>query len=236
MFRPHALALCVILPRFAELALSTLLTASIAGAAESVAPSKDWSADMERFAVADAAKSSVPDSVLFVGSSSIRLWKTLAEDYPEIASVNRGFGGSHISDCIANFDRLVLPHKPRLVVFYAGTNDIASGKSPEDVAAHFREFCRLLHEVRPDAKIAFISIQFAPARWEMRGKMALTNAYVAAFCAADPRRTFVDSNAVTMTPDGQPRPELYVDDQLHMNPAGYAIWAKMMAPVVEAKE
>lgn len=191
---------------------------------------------MAAFAEQDEAAPSSDGSVLFVGSSSIRLWKTLDVDYPDVASVNRGFGGSQIVDCIVHFNRLVIPHNPRLVVFYAGTNDIAAGKSPEEVAANFREFCGMLHESKPGAKIAFISLQFAPSRWEMREKMAVTNAYVAAFCAADPRRTFVDGNAVTMTPDGQPRPELYIGDRLHMNADGYAVWAKLLRPIVEAKD
>lgn len=207
--------------------LSTVAPAAVAATA-----SADWSADMERFAAEDAAAHLVPGCVLFVGSSSIRMWETLAADFPGVSVVNRGFGGSHIADSIVHFDRLVVPHGPRLVVFYAGTNDIASGKSPEDVAADFREFCSMLHAAKPEARVVFISLQFAPSRWHLREKMALANAYIAAFCAADPRRTFVDSNSVTMSAEGRPRPGLYVDDQLHMNPAGYAVWTKLLRPVV----
>jgi lysophospholipase L1-like esterase len=189
---------------------------------------------MAEFARIDASSPSSDGSVLFVGSSSIRLWKTLEEDFPGVSPVNRGFGGSHISDSIVHFDRLVAPHNPRMIVLYAGTNDIASGKSPEEVAADFREFCTIVHKAKPGAEIAFISLQFAPSRWHLREKMAVTNAYITAYCAADPRKMFVDSNAVTMTPEGQPRPELYVDDQLHMNAAGYAVWTRLLRPVVEA--
>lgn len=187
---------------------------------------------MERFAAEDSQSPAPDGCVLFVGSSSIRLWETLATDFPGVPVLNRGFGGSHIADSIVHFDRLVAPHNPRLVVFYAGTNDVASGKPPEDVAADFREFCSIVHAAKPESRILFISLQFAPSRWSLRERMALTNAYVAAFCAADPRRTFVDSNSVTMTAEGQPRPELYVDDQLHMNPAGYAVWADLLRPLV----
>lgn len=199
------------------------------------AASQDWSADMAKYAEEDA-KSPAPDGcVLFVGSSSIRRWETLAADFPEVPVLNRGFGGSHISDSIVHFDRLVAPHNPRTIVFYAGTNDIAAGKSPEEVAADFREFCSMVHAAKPTARVLFISLQFAPSRWNLREKMALTNAYVAAFCSADPRRTYVDTNNVTMTSDGRPRPELYVEDQLHMNPAGYAIWTELLRPLVQPK-
>jgi lysophospholipase L1-like esterase len=101
---------------------------------------------MAEFARIDASSPSSDGSVLFVGSSSIRLWKTLEEDFPGVSPVNRGFGGSHISDSIVHFDRLVAPHNPRMIVLYAGTNDIASGKSPEEVAADFREFCTIVHK------------------------------------------------------------------------------------------
>jgi len=218
--------------RFVNLAFAVLMAMVAAPMGLPATASQDWSADMGRFAAEDTANPSPEGCVLFVGSSSIRLWSTLAADYSGVPVLNRGFGGSHIADSIVHFDRLVAPHNPRMIVFYAGTNDIASGRAPEEVAADFREFCAMVHVAKPQARVVFISLQFAPARWHLREKMALTNAYVAAFCAAESRRMFVDSNAVTMTVVGQPRPELYVDDQLHMNATGYAVWAELLRPVV----
>ena len=164
------------------------------------------------------------------------MWSPLTTDFPNVAVLNRGFGGSQIADSIVHFDRLVAPHNPRLIVFFAGTNDIAAGKSPEEVASDFRELCTMVNAAKPRTKIAFISIQFAPVRWNLRDKMALTNAYVARFCACDPRLTYVDCNNVTLSVDGRPRPELYRDDRLHMNADGYAIWARLLRPLVEPNE
>jgi lysophospholipase L1-like esterase len=222
-FARHSRAIAAAATAFALLAVPL---------ARAAAASADWAADMEAFRAADAVQPSPDGAVLFLGSSSIRLWKTLAADFPEVEVINRGFGGSHIADSIVHFDRLVLPHRPRLIVFYAGSNDVASGKSPEQVAADFREFRGLVGTALPDARILFISVQMAPARWDLREKMALANAYVAAFCAADEQLTFVDVNPHVLTPDGSPRTEIYSPDMLHMNSDGYALWRGILEPFV----
>lgn len=218
-----------------RLVWSTLLVAFALGLTRAAAatPSADWSEAMAAFAREDAARPSPTGAVLFVGSSSIRMWSTLAADFPGTPVVNRGFGGSHIADSVCHFDRLVAPHQPRLVVFYAGTNDIAAGKTPEAVAADFRAFCDLLHAARPAARIIYISIQLSPARWQFREKFALANTYIAAFCAADPRRRFLDTNAAMLTPEGQAPLEFFQADQLHLSPAGYAVWRRLLAPLLQ---
>jgi lysophospholipase L1-like esterase len=218
--------------RLRSVGMALALAVSCAAQPAEVVPSADWSADMEAFRAADIAHESSAGSVLFLGSSSIRLWETLAADFPGVDIINRGFGGSHITDSIVHFDDLVLPHRPRLIVFYAGSNDVASGKTPEQVAADFREFCSRVAEVLPETRILFISLQMAPARWALREKMVLTNAYVAAYCAADARLTFVDVNPHVLTPEGEPRTELYSPDMLHMGADGYALWRRILEPFV----
>jgi lysophospholipase L1-like esterase len=187
---------------------------------------------MAVFAAQDAAQPGGTDGVLFVGSSSIRLWSTLATDFPGVTVLNRGFGGSHIADSLVHFDRLVTPHRPRLIVFYAGTNDIAAGKAPEQVAADFEEFCRRVHAAKPEARILFISLQYAPSRWALRARMAEANDRIARFCAQDARRRFFDTNPSMLDARGEPRLELYSADRLHMSPAGYAVWAGLLRPHV----
>lgn len=209
-----------------------ILTPFVALAADPV-PSADWSADMANFAAQDAASPSASGCVLFMGSSSIRLWKTLKEDFPGIPVVNRGFGGSQIVDSIVHFERLVLPHHPRLIVFYAGTNDVAAGKSPEQVVKDFEFFCAKVHAVRPETKVLFVSLQYAPSRWNLREKMAAANAEIAKFCAADPRRGFVDTNPAMLAASGAPDETLYSSDRLHMAAGGYAVWTKLLAPLVK---
>jgi lysophospholipase L1-like esterase len=212
--------------------LCGLLLAGALGAAE---PSADWSADMAAFAARDAEQGSPDGCVLFVGSSSIRLWTSLANDFPGVVVVNRGFGGSQIADAIVHFERLIRPHRPRLIVFYAGTNDIAAGKSPEQVAADFAEWCSRVHVERPDTKVVFVSLQYAPARWALREKMAAANALIARFCAEDPRRGFIDTNPSTLAANGEPNAELYSADRLHMSPAGYAVWTRLLTAPVMAR-
>lgn len=223
LFRRTAFAAC----------LAVTLQFSVFAAAPAPAPTADWSQVMAEFAAEDALTPSAPACVLFLGSSSIRLWKTLAADFPGVPVVNRGFGGSQIVDSIVHFDRVVMPHRPRLIVFYAGTNDIAAGKSPEQVVQDFQTFCEKVHAARPKAKILYIALQYVPSRWQLRDKMAAANAEIAKFCAADPRRSFVDTNPAMLAPDGKPDKSLYSADRLHMAPSGYAVWTKLLTPLVK---
>lgn len=192
-----------------------------------------WEKAMAAFEEQDRTNPPKPNGVLFLGSSSIRLWKTLAEDFPGVPLLNRGFGGSQISDSIYYFDRLVMPSRPRLVVFFAGGNDISSGVTAEQVAADFRELCAKLHQALPETRVIFISLPFVESRWKHRAETALANTYISAFCHSDPRLTYVDMNSAILSPDGTVRPEYYRKDKLHMNEAGYAVWTKLLRPLVK---
>lgn len=225
-FRPKRAGAATFLLLVLLLAIATL---GVAGASEE---SGRWDEAMRAFDEQDRTNPSPPGGVLFVGSSSIRRWRTLATDFPEMVVANRGFGGSTIADSVAWFDQLVLPHRPRLVVFYAGANEICRGVSAETAAADFRAFCDRLHTALPDSKVVFISIVLAPVRWERRAAFALANTYVAAFCAADPRRHFLDVNAAMLTAAGEARPELFTEDRLHLSPAGYALWRDLLKPLL----
>jgi Lysophospholipase L1 and related esterases len=197
------------------------------------AASDKWQKDIDAFIAADAAKPPQPGGVVFVGSSSIRMWKTLADDFAGTHVVNRGFGGSQLADSVHYFDQLVRPHAPRTVVLYAGDNDLWSGKSPETVLADFQAFCAKVHEAFPQARVAYIAIKPSPSRWKIREQMIRTNELIAAECAQDPRRVFIDVFTPMLDADGQPRPEFYIKDMLHMNAAGYAVWTRAVAPVLK---
>ena len=192
----------------------------------------DWSPELKAFARDDAAHPSPPNVVLFIGSSSIQLWDTMAADFPDVRVRNRGLGGAQISDLLVHFDRLVLPHQARLIVFYAGTNDLAAGKSPEQVAADFREFCARVHAALPAARVLCLSAQLNPARWALRDKFTLLNLYFAAYCTADPRRLYVETNVPMLTPEGNARSGFFREDQLHLSPAGYAVWRRLLTPLL----
>ncbi len=212
--------------------LAVLFTALLLAAPALATPDK-WTADINQFTAADAAHPPAHGAVVFVGSSSIRFWTTLAEDFPGVASLNRGFGGSELADSAFYADRIVIPYAPRLVVLYAGENDIAAGKSPETVLADFRAFRTKVHAALPKTKIIYLAMKESPVRAKVRAQVLAGNKLIAADCATDPRCTFVDVATPLLDPAGGYRPELFRPDQLHMLPAGYAIWTKVLAPYLK---
>jgi lysophospholipase L1-like esterase len=175
-------------------------------------------------------KNAVPrDAVLFVGSSTIRLWPT-AESFPHLPVVNRGFGGSHISDVNHFAQRIVLKYEPRVIVFYAGDNDIADGKSPQRVAGDFQAFVRRVQQRLPDTQIIYLSIKPSLARWKLWPTMQQANARVKKLCRGDHRLRYVDTAAAMLGPDARPRADLLLDDGLHLNAAGYREWTALLSP------
>lgn len=167
-------------------------------------------------------------AVLFIGSSSIRLWKTLAQDLPGYHVVNRGFGGSQISDSIHFTDRIVLPYEPGVIVLYAGGNDINAKKSPETVAADFKTFVTQVRAKLPKTKIACISIAGNPARWNQVEQVRAANKLIRDFTATQDGLSFIDVFPHMLGDDGAPRPDIFVADRLHMNEKGYLIWKRVV--------
>lgn len=200
-----------------------------------VAAPDAWLKEINALTANDTTQPPAAGGVVFVGSSSIRLWRTLADDFPGVATINRGFGGSELADSLHYIDRIVLPYQPRQVVVFAGTNDLNNGKTPEAVAGAFKAFRTRLHDALPKAKLLYISITLAPSRANIHEAMRAANKLIAADCATDPRCTFVDINAPMAGDKPAPGPELFVADQLHLNAAGYAIWTKVLAPFLAAK-
>jgi len=229
---PKYAAGVISLSRPARRILSTLLTALLLTIPARATPDK-WAADIAQFTAADAAHPPAPGAVVFVGSSSIRFWTTLAEDFPGVVSVNRGFGGSELADSVFYADRIVIPYKPRLVVLYAGENDLNAGKPPETVLADFRAFRAKVHAALPATRIIYLAIKESPSRAKVRPQVLAANRLIAADCAADARCTFVDVAAPLLDARGGYRPELFREDQLHLLPSGYAIWTRVLAPYLK---
>lgn len=185
-----------------------------------------WEPDIRAFEASDRTNPPPKNAILFVGSSSIRFWKTLARDFPGERVINRGFGGSCIADSVEFADRIVIPYAPRTIVFYAGDNDLAEGRTPEQVAADYRDFVQKVHERLPETRIAFLAIKPSPLRWELRGKIESANRQIAAMKGDG--LVFIDSYQAMLGADGLPRSEMYVDDRLHLNEKGYALWAQLV--------
>ncbi|MBA3315738.1 MAG: hypothetical protein H0T47_20935 [Planctomycetaceae bacterium] len=194
-------------------------------------PADMWEAEMRRFDALDRKRPTAAGGVVFVGSSSIRLWD-LEESFPKAEALNRGFGGSELADSVRYLDRLVLRHEPRVVVLYAGDNDIARGKTPEQVNKDFEAFIAAVRKDLPETKIVYIAIKPSIARWKLAETMQKANAEIAATCAKHKNCEFVDVWPAMLKADGLPNEDLFVWDGLHMSDAGYEVWSKLVAPQI----
>lgn len=191
-----------------------------------------WTAEIDALTARDATMPPPQGAVLFVGSSSIRMWEWLHADFPGLPLIQRGFGGSELADSVFYADRIVLPYRPRTVVLYAGENDIANGKKAEVVAADFAAFVAKVRTALPATRILYVSIKPSPSRASLMAEYARANALIATACARDPALTFVDVYHAMLGADGQPRPELFRADKLHLNHDGYAIWVHQLDPLL----
>jgi lysophospholipase L1-like esterase len=194
-----------------------------------------WKESFEAFEAADRVNAPKPGGVLFVGSSSIRLWDSLEEDFRALPVVTkRGFGGSRLSDCSDHMSKLVLPYKPRLVVVYAGENDLAEGATPQEVLASFVRFVEGVRKDLPETRIAYVSIKPSPSRAALIEQARAANALIEAYSASTPNLDYIDVFSKMLGADGQPRPELFVADMLHLNRAGYALWRNEISARLDA--
>jgi lysophospholipase L1-like esterase len=168
-------------------------------------------------------------STVFYGSSTIRLWPDLNAHFPTIDALNLGFGGSTLAACAWHFERLVVPAHPRALILYAGDNDLGEGQSPEAVYLFFCALMEKKERFLPDVPLSFISIKPSPARWSLIESIRAANRAIATEIKRLPHCSFLDLSAAMLTESGQPRPELYEDDALHLNAAGYAVWRTELA-------
>jgi lysophospholipase L1-like esterase len=189
-----------------------------------------WEKEIAAYEQADRTSPPAKGGLLFIGSSTIRLWKTLAQDFPQHRVLNRGFGGSQIVDSTHFAERIIFPYVPRMILLRAGGNDIHAGKSPELVFSDFRAFVAKLQERLPDTQIAYIALSPSIARWDEKEKGAALNRMVREYCGQITGVKYIASDSVSLGPDGKPRPELFVNDKLHFSPAGYKLLAESVRP------
>jgi len=187
--------------------------------------------DISKFILQDTKRMPPNNALLFIGSSSIRYWKSLKEDMSPFQVINRGFGGAHIAHVNRHFDKIVKPYKPRGIIFFCGSNDINALKDPTDV---FIEFVTFFNEVKSsfkDTKIFVIGIKPSIARHHQRKKQNIWNMAVKEMSKIEKNLYFIDV-LPSMLIDGQPNPKLFVQDGLHMNEKGYEIWTNLVKPVL----
>jgi len=195
----------------------------------SAAEADRWEKDMAAFEAADRQHPPDKGGIVFIGSSSIRKWD-LDRWLPGTKAVNRGFGGSQMSDSVRYADRILIPLKPKVVVVYAGDNDIAAGKTPEVVLDDYKSFVEKVHAALPDTKIAFIAIKPSLKRWNLVETMRKANALVREVTEDDPCLEYIDIDGPMLGADGKPRPELFAADGLHLNDDGYQLWTSIVEP------
>jgi lysophospholipase L1-like esterase len=188
--------------------------------------------EIAAFEAADREHPPPERPVVFVGSSSIRLWDTLAEDMAPLPVLNRGFGGSQLAHAVHFADRAVIRYRPRAVVLYAGDNDLdeRTGKSAADVVRDFEAFVARVHGSVPDARIYYLAIKPSRLRWARWPEMAKANAEIAALCAGDPRLAFLDVATPMLATGEPPARDLFIIDGLHLSAEGYALWTSVVKP------
>ena len=196
-------------------------------------PSPDparFDADIAAFEAEDRAAPPPPGATLFVGSSSIRSWD-VARAFPDLRTIRRGYGGSHVSDTLHFFDRIVLRYRPALVVFYAGDADVAGGKDAATIASDTLTLVRRVHAQLPAA--AVIGTKPSPLHWPHITTIRDANRRVRDGLAGDRLAAFVDVEAALVGGDGQPRPDFYTENRLNLNARGYEAWTAAVRPVIE---
>jgi hypothetical protein len=191
-----------------------------------------WEKEVAAIEKRQSEKPPAKGEIVFAGSSSVRLWD-LAKSFPDWKATNSGFGGSEIRDSTLFADRLILKNEPRAVVFYAGDNDIANGRTPEQVRDDFKAFTAAIHKAQPRARIHFIAIKPSIARWKKYEAIQKANALVKEYTTTDERLNFIDIAPPMLGPDGQPRAELFVNDGLHLSAKGYEVWTEAVKKAVK---
>lgn len=208
------------------------------GAAEASSPPVQpawYESEIVAYETADAESPPAPGRVLFIGSSSIRMWKTLEEDMAPAPVINRGFGGSKTPEVLAVMDRIVYPYKPAAIVYYCGDNDLGETNTDSRAAADgFIAFAERVHQRWADTPVLYLAIKPSLARWGNWAAMERANAMVAEYAALHEHVEFVDVASCLLGPDGSPDPSVYLGDGLHLNAEGYARWAEVVRPRVLA--
>ncbi len=189
-----------------------------------------WEKDIAAYEASDRTAPPPRGGVLFIGSSTIRLWKTLDKDFPDQRVINRGFGGSEIIDSTHFAERIIFPYEPKMIVLRAGGNDLHAGKSPQRVFEDYKAFVAKVHARLPKAVILYISISPSPARWADRDANKALNTLIHDYTRPRPYLKYVETYDMVLDPDGQPLPDLFAPDHLHFSPKGYRLLADRVRP------
>jgi lysophospholipase L1-like esterase len=191
-----------------------------------------FAGEIRQFARADSIQMPPKNAILFVGSSSFRMWKGIQDSFPSHAIINRGFGGSTLLDVIHFKNETIYKYQPKQIFIYCGENDIASSDSitPEMVLERFRILFRDTRKNLPQVPIAFVSMKPSPSRWHMKDRLIKGNELIKAWLQKQKNVVYIDVWESMLDAEGKPRQELFIKDNLHMNEKGYELWETLIRP------
>ena len=214
-----------------KILILALLLVSLLGTTYAQTAPPFWN-DIVAFKKADATKPPPAAPILFVGSSSFTRWTGVQEAFPGYTIVNRGFGGSSLPHLVSYFYDIILPYKSKQVVIYCGENDLAAGESvtAEEVVTRFKTLYGMIRQNLPHTTIHYVSIKASPSRPQIASRLVEANSAIRKFLKKEKRAGFIDVNTAMLDAAGKPRPELFVEDRLHLNAEGYAIWQRIIQP------
>lgn len=213
-----------------SLQFSAALVVTLAVASPSVAQDR-WEPQVAALETAARTTPHQKGEVLFIGSSSVHRWD-IASSFPEVRTINQGIDGTELADAVRYADRLILPFEPRVVVVYAGDNDIASGKTSEEVAIQFERLTTKILTRLPQSRIVFIGLKPSIQRWTQVDRMRAANELIRSICSHDDRIAYVDVDGPMLGWDERPRQELFVEDGLHLSAEGYRLWTTLVRPFI----
>ena len=185
-----------------------------------------WELAIQQFEAQDKLNPPPTGSTLFVGSSSFTLWASLEADFSPYPVINRGFGGAQTSDLLTYMDRIILPYAPANIIFYCGGNDLATGTSGADLTAELKKFTQRVHSNFSDTNIYILSVKPSPRRMNLWPKMQAANAARQQFARQTDHVFFINVSQDMFAKDGSLRADIFLEDNLHMNQSGYALWTK----------
>jgi lysophospholipase L1-like esterase len=218
-----------------KISLSVLIiffSVSVFSFAQTEDPTK-WESEVKAYEKQDSLQPAPTNGIVFTGSSSIRLWKDISQKFPGKKIINRGIGGSELTDIIHYADRLIYQYKPKKVFIYCGGNDINDGKTPERILEDFKTLYFSIKSHLPNTKVYYISIQTAPIRVAKTEAFKRANELIKAYISSKTQDVFVDVFPLLLDNSGKPKQEFFGEDSLHMNKLGYERWARVLKPYVE---
>ena len=185
------------------------------------------------FKMQDSVNNPPKNAILFVGSSSFARWKDIADYFPGYAIINRGFGGSGLIDVIRYAYDIIIPYQPKQVIIYVGDNDLAGGVTVQDVMTRFKTLFQIIRTNLPNTTIDYVSIKPSPLREQLMPKMKEANIQIQEFLKTQNNTGFIDIFSLMLTENGKPKSEIFIEDRLHINAQGYAIWKQVILPYLK---